>query len=303
MEKKPLARDEFVEEIGVLTKQELFEEALNTFGLPEDLVKGLSNESIIGLMWDKWEEDQKKQPLKQEGSELELVLLSDIRVDGGTQVREKVDSSTVVEYAEAMDHGKFPPVVVFFDGATYWMADGFHRYFAGRKREQESVYADVREGTDRDALLYAIGANAQHGLRRTNADKRRAVRLVLEDEEWSRRSLSEISRMTGGVSGAVIKSVQETLEKEAQVELREGESASKPAVGTKDRKKVKDTKPRDVMLDLAFSVDTLGDQMDVLLQEAEPKWLDEDGFAPEDVVKKIVRLITLCEKFNLAYHR
>jgi hypothetical protein len=44
----------------------------------------------------------------------------------------------------------------------------------------------------RDALLYSISFNAAHGLPRTNADKRKAVRLLLADAEWgqwSHRSL------------------------------------------------------------------------------------------------------------------
>jgi hypothetical protein len=38
----------------------------------------------------------------------------------------------------------------------------------------------------RDAILYAVGANASHGLKRTNRDKRNAV-LLLKDLEWGRR--------------------------------------------------------------------------------------------------------------------
>lgn len=44
--------------------------------------------------------------------------------------------------------------------------------------------ADIRQGKKRDAILYSVGANASHGLRRTNEDKRRAVLLLLEDDEW-----------------------------------------------------------------------------------------------------------------------
>jgi len=33
-------------------------------------------------------------------------------------------------------------------------------------------------------LLYAVGSNATHGLRRSNADKRRAAQMLLEDPEW-----------------------------------------------------------------------------------------------------------------------
>jgi DNA N-6-adenine-methyltransferase (Dam) len=39
-----------------------------------------------------------------------------------------------------------------------------------------------------------LGTNATHGLRRTNADKRRAVETLLRDEEWSKWSNREIAR-------------------------------------------------------------------------------------------------------------
>jgi hypothetical protein len=47
---------------------------------------------------------------------------------------------------------------------------------------------DVRPGSRRDAVLYSCGANAAHGLQRTNADKELAVRTLLEDEGWGKRS-------------------------------------------------------------------------------------------------------------------
>lgn len=49
------------------------------------------------------------------------------------------------------------------------------------------------QASRRDALLYAAGANGAHGLRRTNADKRRAVLLVLAAcPKWSDRKIGEI---------------------------------------------------------------------------------------------------------------
>ena len=50
------------------------------------------------------------------------------------------------------------------------------------------ISADVREGSRRDAILYAVGANASHGLKRTNRDKRNAVMVLLKDPEWSDRA-------------------------------------------------------------------------------------------------------------------
>jgi hypothetical protein len=39
----------------------------------------------------------------------------------------------------------------------------------------------------------SVSANAPHGLRRTNADKRRAVVRLLEDTEWSQWADREIA--------------------------------------------------------------------------------------------------------------
>src|SRR5713226_8682144 len=54
--------------------------------------------------------------------------------------------------------------------------------------------ADVRPGTERDALLFSISCNGAHGLPRTNADKRKAVTLLLADAQWSQWSDREIAR-------------------------------------------------------------------------------------------------------------
>jgi hypothetical protein len=88
----------------------------------------------------------------------------------------------------------FPLVVVFFDGAEYWLADGFHRIIAAEELGLAEIAADVREGTRRDAILFAVGANAAHGLKRTNRDKRNTVMLLLKDPEWSAWSDGEIAR-------------------------------------------------------------------------------------------------------------
>jgi hypothetical protein len=57
--------------------------------------------------------------------------------------------------------------------------------------------ADIRQGTRRDAVLFSVGANATHGLRRTNEDKRRSVMTLLNDPEWARWSDREIARQCG----------------------------------------------------------------------------------------------------------
>lgn len=123
------------------------------------------------------------------------ITVKRIRTDGGTQPRAELDMAIVQEYAEAIKDGVYlPPVEVVYDGDDYWLWDGFHRVEASRKAGKDSIAANVKQGTCRDAVLLSVSANAAHGLRRTNADKRRAVLRLLEDEEWGQWSDREIAR-------------------------------------------------------------------------------------------------------------
>jgi hypothetical protein len=134
-----------------------------------------------------------------------------IRRDGGTQARAGLNEETVEDYMQAVDNqAHFPPVVVYHDGKDYWLADGFHRVEAYQRTGRMNISADMRQGTRRDAILHAAGANAAHGLRRTNADKRRAVETLLRDEEWSKWSDREIARMCA-VSQPLVSQIRKTL--------------------------------------------------------------------------------------------
>src|SRR6476469_4954903 len=92
-----------------------------------------------------------------------------IRQDGGTQPRAIIQNEWISDYAEDMRAGAaFPPIVVFYDGSDYWLADGFHPTGAAHAAAYSEIEADVRQGTRRDAVLFSVGANGQHGHRRTN---------------------------------------------------------------------------------------------------------------------------------------
>lgn len=124
---------------------------------------------------------------------LELIL-----TDKGTQMRAALNDSVVADYRDQWKAGtKFDPVDVFFDGKHYYLADGFHRYFGAKHAERTSIPCYVRQGTLRDAILFAVGANQQHGLRRTNEDKRSAVQRLLNDEEWVAWSDHKIAEHAG----------------------------------------------------------------------------------------------------------
>ena len=100
----------------------------------------------------------------------------------GMQVRASMSEDTIQEYMEAMTGGAvFPPVLCYHDGEDYWLADGFHRLEAWRRLGCKKCKSEVKEGTRLDALKYALKANIDHGLRRTNADKKRAVTVAYEN--------------------------------------------------------------------------------------------------------------------------
>ena len=137
-----------------------------------------------------------------------------IEIGGGTQIRSEIDLDHVRDLKAAWEaKAEVPPVVVFFDGKQYWLADGFHRFHSAKEAKRGSIPADVRQGTQRDAILFACGANVGHGLRRTNADKRNAVNRLLGDEEWvkwSDRKIADAAAVGVDLVGVVRKQLSET---------------------------------------------------------------------------------------------
>ncbi len=155
------------------------------------------------------------------GPQAERVATVKIRLDGGTQPRAGIDQAVVDDYYQDMANGaQFPPVELVYDGADYWLWDGFHRFAAFRRDGDRAIPAHVRQGTRRDAVLLSVGANATHGFRRTNADKRRSVMALLEDEEWRQWSDREIARRCA-VSDRFVNNVRAQLSANgSQIETR-----------------------------------------------------------------------------------
>ncbi len=115
-----------------------------------------------------------------DGPRVEFIELAAVRIDGGTQPRQKIDTDAVGEYAAALEADvELPPPDCVFDGSDYWLWDGFHRLHAHRKAGHTMLHVRVTDGTVDDARWLCLAANQTHGLRRTNADKRRAVELAL----------------------------------------------------------------------------------------------------------------------------
>ena len=124
----------------------------------------------------------------------ERLPISKIRRDGGTQPRAELNQDTIADYAEDMARGdQFPPGIVFYDGTDYWLVRGFTRTAAAELLGWTEFDYIVKQGARRDAILFSLGENADHGLRRTNEDKRRVVLVMLNDPEWSSKSSQYIA--------------------------------------------------------------------------------------------------------------
>lgn len=155
--------------------------------------------------------------------------LKKIRLDGGTQPRVKIDESAVQSYTEVLLDGvAMPPVVVFFDGADHWLADGFHRFHAHKRAGFTTIDCDVNQGTKRDALIFSLGANHDHGLPRSNEDKRKAVLIAFDDIEMCDLSDVQIAKICR-VSSMTVGRIRKSLQLEAPV--RKGADGRKIEVG------------------------------------------------------------------------
>jgi protein gp37 len=125
------------------------------------------------------------------------VALDALTLDDAIQPRVAMAPDLVRTYAALYADGNdLGPIMVYQEGDTYWLADGFHRVRAAREAGLTALPATLQHGTRRDAMIYACSAN-KHGMPMSHADKRRAILRLLEDEEWGEKKDREIGRHCG----------------------------------------------------------------------------------------------------------
>jgi AraC-like DNA-binding protein len=166
------------------------------------------------------------------------VKISDIVLDPAAQARVELSEQVVCEYSEAMLNGDdFPVPHLVFDGVIYYVADGFHRIKAAERAGFMDIEAHVTQGDLRDAVLISVGSNACHGLRRTLEDRRKAVRMLLADDEWGQWSDREIASACHVSRELVAKVRKETGNTPTEVRCNRGGRA----LLTRPSRKRKDT--------------------------------------------------------------
>lgn len=126
------------------------------------------------------------------------LAISNIRLDGGTQMRAGISDETVKMYAEHLTDGsEFPPVIVFYDGSDYWLADGFHRVSAYGMAGIDVVPADIRSGDKMDAVRFALKANATNGRPRTSDDMRRGYQVICLNDLCKASDTKSVQQLLG----------------------------------------------------------------------------------------------------------
>lgn len=144
--------------------------------------------------------------------EIREILLEQIDQDHELQMRVDMDWEHVDDLIIALDDGRdVPPVDLFVDGERadyYWLGDGWHRVLAARQGKIGKIKARIHAGGKEAALKHALGANAAHGLRRTNRDKQKAVKTAVEMfPKMSARQIAEVCKVSHNFAAEMKKQV------------------------------------------------------------------------------------------------
>lgn len=158
--------------------------------------------------------------MKSAETEPRLIPLDQIRLDKKTQPRESIDAETVTRYAEALARGEqFPAAVLYDDGASKWLADGYLRYYAHSRLKRKEMLCEIRVGTREDAVWFSVSANRNHGLPLTPQDRRRAVMTALAHENGKDLTDEQIGDIIG-INSRTVSKYRYQLEKSGLVEKR-----------------------------------------------------------------------------------
>lgn len=196
--------------------------------------------------------------------------ISEIKVDARVLSRAAVDEVTAAEYEENRRLGvEFPPVDVYNDGKSYWLADGLTRLTVEKRIGLATIVARVRQGQRSDAVWFSAAANLEHGLRPSRPDRNRAVANILLSPAFAATPQAAIARQCG-VSTPTVTKVSNALIKAGKIKIAKGKVTvtqqtktgktvtyqKTPAGGPKPggKKKLKTGKPAKVTKDQRGSV-------------------------------------------------
>ena len=230
-----------------------------------------------------------------------LVPIEQIDANFDNHIRVAVDPKVVKEYRGIIkEHEHMDPVDVFRSGPQRFdLADGWHRLDAYKQEGRTEIPATIWEGSHSDALKMAITKTCHIGARATNADKRRAATMAVNDPVLGELPDAKIAKAIG-VSTALVGACRrgETTQqatkkrKEKAAEKQETESAAPRPVTARQRKPIEGPTPTKARLlreiDDYLANDVL-EEADLLKlmdgKDGEWKWVKKPG---EKLILRVV---------------
>jgi hypothetical protein len=133
------------------------------------------------------------------------IALNLIKADHALQPRVAMDDEHWSRMARSYVEGDDvpPPIHLFFDGKSYWLVDGFHRYKAAWSLRHMGakfthIKAFVHQGTKREAIVFAAQANLDNRSKPMNdADRKKALFMLMDDPEWRKKSPKFLGKIVG----------------------------------------------------------------------------------------------------------
>lgn len=149
------------------------------------------------------------------------INIHQIRRDGGTQPRGVLDEDHINDLLFALKNGaKFEAILIYYDGENHWLTDGYHRLAATIRYGKDKIKASVRQGTLQDAQWHSFSVNQHNVLKRSNADKQRAIIGALKHSYGIQRSNSEIAQHCG-VDEKTVRIWRSSLEESGEIQESE----------------------------------------------------------------------------------
>jgi hypothetical protein len=149
------------------------------------------------------------------------IPLGKIRIDPALQSRAEMNRAAISDYSAEVKSGHILEPIALYGNEPdgYHCGDGFHRYAAAMLAGLTALPAYCWPGGADAAFERSLRSNHLHGVRRTNADKRRCVVNALSfyaKFDLSNNRIAEIC----GVSDMMVAAVKRDIARAPEIEFR-----------------------------------------------------------------------------------
>ncbi len=160
------------------------------------------------------------------------LVVADIEVDYSIQPRENgLNQDHVEELAEAYRaEADIPRPRVWKIGERQKLSQGFHRLEGAKRAGLKDLECELITGSDAECAIDAAASNQDHGLKRTNADKRLAAKVALKAApDWSDSRIAETIGITDKTVASVRSSMSSTSEIPKYETRKDAKGKNRPA--------------------------------------------------------------------------